>query len=67
MVPAHSHQEQIQQHRMLELVLNFHNAPMQTRIKQLAIVDKMLVISIQQPPTEQQHHHAHLTHVLHRL
>ena len=63
MEPAHSHQEQIQQHQMLEHAPYSHNAQMPILTRQHVTPDQMLASSTQQPQMEQQHHHAHHTPV----
>ena len=63
MEPVLSHQEQTQQHQMLELVSNFHNVQMLTQIKQLATLDQTLASLIQQHLMGLQQHPAHHIHV----
>ena len=64
---VHLHQEQTQLHLMLEHALSFHNAQMLILIKLHVTPDQMLASSTKQPQMAQQHHHAHLIHVLQRL
>ena len=59
MEPVHSHQEPTLQLQILELANNFHNVQMQTQIKLLVTLDRMLATSIQLPQMELQRHPAH--------